>query len=99
MRLLSGSPRVSRITPSALYCLARLAADIQYHKKGLGKALLFDALQRVEEAADIVGVRAVMVHAINDEARQFYEHFDFDPSPVNPFQLLLLMKDIRKAIR
>ena len=33
-----------------------------------------------------------MVHAINDEARQFYEHFDFDPSPVNPFQLLLLMK-------
>ena len=85
--------------PIGVVLLARLAVDIQHHKKGLGKALLFDALQRVEEAADIVGVRAVMVHAIDDEARQFYKRFDFDPSPVNPFQLLLLMKDIRKAIR
>lgn len=85
--------------PIGVVLLARLAVDIQYHKQGLGKALLFDALQRVEAAADIVGVRAVMVHAIDDQARQFYQHFDFDPSPVDPFQLLLLLKDIRKAIQ
>ena len=60
---------------------------------------MFDALKRVEEAADIVGVRAVTVHAIDDSARGFYEHFGFDPSPVDPFQLLLLLKDLRKALR
>ena len=67
--------------------------------KGLGKALLFDALTRIEQAADIVGVRAVMVHAIDETARRFYEHFEFEPTPVDPFQMLLLMKDLRRAIR
>ncbi len=85
--------------PIGIVLLARLAVHVQQHKKGLGKALLFDALQRVEEAADIVGVRAVMVHAIDDAARRFYEHFEFDSSPLDPFQLLLLLKDIRKALR
>ena len=66
--------------------------------KDSGKALLFDALKRVEEAADIVGVRAVMVHAIDDAARKFYEHFNFDSSPIDPFQLMLLLKDVRKAL-
>jgi predicted N-acetyltransferase YhbS len=67
--------------------------------KGLGKALLFDALTRIEQAADIAGVRAVMVHAIDETARRFYEHLEFEPSPVDPFQMLLLMKDLRRAIR
>jgi hypothetical protein len=40
-----------------------------------------------------------MVHAIDDDARRFYEHFQFDPSPIDPFQLMLLLKDIRKALR
>jgi len=85
--------------PISVVVLARLAVHNAYQGKGLGKALLFDALQRVEEAADIVGVRAVLVHAIDDSARQFYEHFEFDPSPVDPFQLMLLLKDLRKAAR
>ncbi len=46
-----------------------------------------------------MGVRAVMVHAVDESARNFYEHFEFDPSPINPFQLLLMLKDIRKALR
>jgi len=79
--------------------LARLAVDIGEQGRGLGKALLFDALQRIEEAAEIVGVRAVMVHAIDDGARRFYEYFNFDGSPVNPFQLMLLLKDVRRALR
>ena len=64
----------------------------------MGKALLFDALSRIEEAADIVDVRAVMVHAIDDAARRFYQHFEFEESPVDPYQLLLLVKDLRKGI-
>lgn len=78
--------------------LARLAVDSRHQGKGLGKALLFDALRRIDAAASIVGVRAVMVHAINDDARRFYHHFEFEPSPTDPFQLLLLLKDLRKAI-
>jgi GNAT superfamily N-acetyltransferase len=85
--------------PIGIVLLARLAVDNSQQGKGLGKALLFDALSRVEEAADIVAVRAVMVHAIGEAARRFYEHFEFEPSPVDPFQLLLLLKDLRTAIR
>jgi GNAT superfamily N-acetyltransferase len=85
--------------PIGIVLLARLAVDTTQQGKGLGKALLFDALTRIEEAADIVAVRAVMVHAIDEAARRFYEHFDFEPSPVDPFQLLLLLKDLRKALK
>lgn len=85
--------------PVGVVLLARLAVDVNEKGKGLGKALLFDALKRIEEAADIVGVRAVMVHAIDDQARRFYEHFNFDSSPIDPFLLMLLLKDIRIALR
>jgi GNAT superfamily N-acetyltransferase len=85
--------------PIGVVLLARLAIDRDQQGKGLGKALLFDALTRIEEAADIVAVRAVMVHAIDEAARRFYAHFEFEPSPIDPFQLLLLLKDIRKAFK
>ena len=54
---------------------------------------------RVATAADIVGARAVLVHAIDGAAAAFYRRFDFEPSPVNDLQLMLLMKDLRSAIR
>lgn len=85
--------------PIGVVLLARLAVDKTQQGKGLGKALLFDALSRIEEAADIVGVRAVLVHAIDDAARHFYQHFGLEESPVDPYQLLLLLKDLRKARR
>lgn len=85
--------------PIGVVLLARLAVDNMQQGKGLGKALLFDALSRIEKAADIVAVRAVMVHATDEAARRFYEHFEFEPSPVDPFQLLLLLKDLRRAIQ
>ena len=84
--------------PIGVVLLARLAVDRTQQGKGTGKAVLFDALSRVAEAADVVGVRAVMVHAIDDGARRFYMHFGFEESPVDAFQLLLLLKDLRKAI-
>ena len=85
--------------PVGVVLLARLAVDTNEQGKGLGKRLLFDALIRIEEAAEIVGVRVVMVHPIDDAARKFYEYFEFDPSPTDPFHLMLLLKDVRKAIR
>jgi predicted N-acetyltransferase YhbS len=85
--------------PIGVVLLARLAVGNRQQGKGLGKALLFDALSRIEKAAEIVAVRAVMVRAIDEAARNFYEHFEFEPSPVDPFQLLLLLKDLRKAVQ
>src|SRR5579864_1750543 len=78
--------------------LARLAVDKDEKGTGLGKALLKDALARIAQAADIVGARAVLVHAIDEQARKFYEHFDFEPSPTHELQLMLLMKDLRQAL-
>ena len=84
--------------PIGIVLLARLAIDRDQQAKGLGKALLFDALTRIEAASEVVAVRAVMAHAIDEAARRFYEHSEFEPSPVNPFQLLLLLKDLRRAL-
>jgi len=78
--------------------LARLAVDSKFQKQGLGTALLKDALLRTQDAADIAGIRAVVVHAKDEAARQWYLKFDFEPSPIAPMQLFLLVKDIRYAI-
>ena len=84
--------------PIPVILLARLAVDKDEKGTGLGKALLKDALLRIAHAADIVGARAVLVHAIDDQARRFYEHFGFEASPVHEMQLMLLMKDLRRAL-
>ncbi len=84
--------------PIPIILLARLAIDKHEQGTGLGKALLKDALVRIAQAADIVGARAVLVHAIDEQARKFYLHFNFEPSPVHELHLMLLMKDLRKAI-
>jgi GNAT superfamily N-acetyltransferase len=85
--------------PVPVILLARLAVDQGEQGSGLGKALLKDALTRIAGAADIVGARAVLVHAIDERAKRFYEHFDFEPSPIQELQLMLLMKDLRKALQ
>jgi GNAT superfamily N-acetyltransferase len=81
--------------PIGVILLARLAIDQCEKGQGLGRALLKDALVRTAHAAEIVGVRALLVHAIDDEARRFYLHFNFEPSSVDPMHLLLLIKDLR----
>ena len=83
--------------PVPVMLLARLAVDNAVKGKGLGVALLYDALARTLQAADIAGIRAVLVHAKDDDARRFYEHFEFDPSPSDSYHLYLLIKDLRKA--
>lgn len=83
--------------PVPVMLLARLAVDGEVKGQGLGAALLHDALARTLQAADIAGIRAVIVHAKDDAARRFYEHFDFDSSPTDTYHLYLLIKDLRKA--
>ena len=84
--------------PIPVAIIARLAVDRRDQGRGLGAALLKDALLRIAAAADIVGVRAVLVHAKDENARKFYERFDFTPSPIDPLQMFLLMKDLRRAL-
>ena len=78
--------------------LARLAVDFQHQGAGLGKALLKDALLRTEQAADIAGIRALLVHAKDEPARQWYLHWEFEPSPSDPLHLFLLLKDIKSML-
>ena len=81
--------------PVPVMLLARLAVDRSEQGQGLGKALLKDAILRTAQAADIAGMRALLVHAKDDEAKAWYEGFDFEPSPTDPLHLFLLMKDLR----
>jgi GNAT superfamily N-acetyltransferase len=81
--------------PVPVILLARLAVDQAEQGKGLGAALLKDALLRAAQAADIVGCRAVLVHAKDQAAQAFYRRFGFESSPVDELHLYLLMKDIQ----
>jgi len=85
--------------PIGVILLARLAVDRNEHGVGLGKALLVDALTRALAAAEAIGARAILVHAIDDEAAAFYKKFGFEPSPLDPKQLMLLMKDLRATLK
>jgi len=84
--------------PIGVILLARLALDKQEQWKGLGAALLKDAFSRISSAADTLGVRAVLVHAVNESAKRFYEHFGFESSPADPLTLMFLMKDLRALL-
>jgi GNAT superfamily N-acetyltransferase len=84
--------------PIPVMILARLAVDQAEQRAGLGRALLKDSLVRTGHAADIAGVRALVVHAKDEKARQWYEQFDFDPSPSDPLHLFLVMKDLKRLI-
>lgn len=84
--------------PVPVMILARLAVDRRHQKKGLGKALLKDALLRTLQAADIAGIRCLLVHAKDEAARQWYLNFDFEPSPGDPYQLMLLLKDLKALL-
>ena len=75
--------------------LARLAVNQIHQGQGLGQALLKDALLRTAQAANIAGIRCLLVHAKDDAARQWYESWDFEPSPTDPYHLFLLLEDIQ----
>src|SRR5277367_5081997 len=85
--------------PVPIMLLARLAIVTAWQGKGLGSGLLKDAMQRTVQAADIAGIRAFAVHAKDDEARAFYEHFGFTPLPSDAYHLFRLLKDIRASLK
>ena len=80
--------------PIPVILLARLAVDSTEQGQGLGSALLKDALLRTIQAADIAGLRAMLVHAKDDSAKSFYEKFGFEPSPIDAYHLFLRVPDI-----
>ena len=84
--------------PVPVMILARLAVDNQHQRVGMGKALLKDALKRTAQAADIAGIRALLVHAKDEPARQWYLNWEFEPSVTDSFHLFLLMKDLKAVI-
>ncbi len=93
-RVIKGIPH----HPVPVMILARLAVDVQHQGAGLGKALLKDSLLRTAQAADIAGVRALLVHAKDETAMRWYLKWEFEPSPSDPFHLFLLMKDLKAIV-
>jgi GNAT superfamily N-acetyltransferase len=85
--------------PVPLMVLARLAVAVTWQGRGLGAGLLKDAMLRTAQAAAIAGIRTLAVHAKDEEAATFYRHFDFAPSPTDPFHLYVLVKDLAAFLR
>jgi GNAT superfamily N-acetyltransferase len=84
--------------PIPVMILARLAVDLRYQGMGIGRGLLKDSLLRTINASDYAGIRAILVHAKDEKARTFYQQFDFEPSPIDPLKLMLLLKDAKKTV-
>ncbi|NTU54515.1 MAG: GNAT family N-acetyltransferase [Chlorobiaceae bacterium] len=85
--------------PVPVMILARLAVDRQFQGFGLGRALLKDALLRTAQAAEIAGIRAILVHAKDDAARNWYLQWGFESSPTDPYHLFLLIKDLLAILK
>ena len=85
--------------PIPIMVLGRLAVDRAFQGHGLDRALLQDAILRTLQAADIAGLRAIIVHAKDERAQRFYERFGFLPSPANPRTLALPLQDASAQLR
>lgn len=89
----------NRPDPVPVLVLGRLAIHKDHQQKGIGTALLNDAIRRAIQAADIAGVTALLVHAISEQARRFYLSRGFIESPVQPMTLLLMLATVDRALR
>ncbi len=94
-----GRARRNMPDPVPVMVLGRLAIVVRYQGRGIGSALLRDAVLRTGQAAEIGGIRAVLVHAISESARRFYEKKGFTPSPVDPMTLMITLTDAANALR
>lgn len=84
--------------PIPVVILARLAIDSSFQGQGLGRALFRDAALRVLQAADTIGIRGIIVHAISEEAKDFYLALGFNLSPLEPMTLMITLNDLRDCI-
>jgi predicted N-acetyltransferase YhbS len=92
----TGRVRRNMPDPVPVLLLGRLAVDRTWHDKGLGADLLRDAVLRAIGAAETIGVCAILVHAISDEAKTFYEKHGFRPSPLEPMTLMVTMDEAQR---
>lgn len=93
------SMKRNRPDPVPVLVLGRLAIHKDHHQKGMGTALLNDAIRRAIQAADIAGVTALLVHAISEPARRFYLSRGFIESPIKPMTLCLMLATVKQALR
>jgi GNAT superfamily N-acetyltransferase len=93
-----GRVRRNMPDPVPVSVLGRLAIERTYQKRGLGRALMQDASKRVLQAADLIGIRGIVVHAISEDAKAFYLALGFDVSPLQPMTLMATLADL-KALR
>ena len=89
-----GAIRRNMPDPVPMSVFGRLAVDSAFHRQGLGVALLHDAVMRTAQAASILGIRGLLVHAISDEVKSFYETYGFVTSPTQPMTLILSLKGL-----
>jgi GNAT superfamily N-acetyltransferase len=88
----------SKRFPVPACLIARLAVDRSEQGVGLGRSLLLNALQRTERASRSVAMRAVLVHALDEDAVAFYTHFGFKPASVEPLMLMAPLEAIRRVV-
>jgi ribosomal protein S18 acetylase RimI-like enzyme len=84
--------------PIPAVLIGRFAVDSGYQGRRLGEAMLLEALSKSVQAADTIGARVVLVHAVDERARSFYLRYGFEASPTDRLHLMLLMKDVRKTL-
>jgi len=94
----TGRVRRNMPEPIPVMVLARLAVDRDHHGRGLGSALLRDALLRTLAAAEVAGIRAVLLHAVAEDAKRFYLHHGFAESPVDPMTMMITLADVERAL-
>lgn len=91
----TGGVRRNMPDPIPVMVLARLAVDLRAQGLKLGAALLQDAVKRAAVVSHHAGVRALLVHALDERARQFYEHYGFQVSPQHPMTLMLRLSGVK----
>lgn len=94
LREAPGGIRRNMPDPVPMAILGRLAVDRTWQGRGLGVALLRDAVERTGTASRILGLRGLLVHALSEQAAAFYAHHGFVASPTNPLTLVLSLKQV-----
>ncbi|KQT07488.1 GNAT family acetyltransferase [Methylobacterium sp. Leaf399] len=84
--------------PVPIVVLGRLAVDRRHQGIGLGRALFVDGARRVIHAADTIGIRGILVRAISEDAKAFYQAIGFDASPLDPMTLMIALADLRSSL-